>query len=178
MYRYTKKKSKWKKKTLGKTEGEIMNGQFRETGNIGYTRTKTNNAKLKRWATRIPQKKNGWTWLLAMDKQLQDRKALFIVFFLQCNLVNDEHKLYLTQVFTGVRVAQTFIVCPSNYRFWLLLWYLQTLLTVSFQKSHESDIFNEKNVQYTQCAQQFTLVLNVQYNSMYNVSSRNCVDHF
>ena len=35
-----------RKKTLEKTEGTIKNGQFRETGNIGYTRRRQKKQKI------------------------------------------------------------------------------------------------------------------------------------
>jgi len=53
---------------LEKTEGTIKNGQSRATCNIEHTRhtkqsknkqSKTQNCKLKRWATRTPPKNRG-----------------------------------------------------------------------------------------------------------------------
>ena len=39
------------KYTLKKTEGAIKNGQFIETGNIGYTRHRTKTNKAKQYST-------------------------------------------------------------------------------------------------------------------------------
>jgi len=39
---------KFKKQTIEKTKGAIKNGQFRETGNIGYTRVDTEQWTIQR----------------------------------------------------------------------------------------------------------------------------------